>query len=125
MYPEGYYVGSTIFDEVKADMSVAKSEIFGPVASVMHTDTLDEAIETINKGTDYGNAASIFTTVGRDAREFRRRVLAGNVGVNIGVAAPLAFFPFGGMRNSFYGTLHAQIDTIDFFTDRKVTIEKW
>jgi malonate-semialdehyde dehydrogenase (acetylating)/methylmalonate-semialdehyde dehydrogenase len=125
MYPEGYYVGSTIFDDVTADMSVAKSEIFGPVASVMHTDSLDDAIETINKGTEYGNAASVFTTIGRDAREFRRRVLAGNVGVNIGVAAPLAFFPFGGMRNSFYGTLHAQIETIDFFTDRKVIIEKW
>jgi malonate-semialdehyde dehydrogenase (acetylating)/methylmalonate-semialdehyde dehydrogenase len=114
-YPDGYYVGSTIFDDVTADMKVAKSEIFGPVASVMHADSLDDAIETINKGTGYGNAASIFTTIGRDAREFRRRVLAGNVGVNIGVAAPLPFF----------GTLHAQIETIDFFTDRKVIIEKW
>ena len=124
-YPDGYYVGSTVFDDVTADMGMAKSEIFGPVASVIRTDSLDDAIETINKGTDYGNAASIYTTIGRDAREFRRKVLAGNVGVNIGVAAPLPFFPFGGMRDSFFGTLHAQIETIDFFTDRKVIIEKW
>ena len=69
--------------------------------------------------------ASIFTTDGREAREFRRNVRAGNVGINIGVAAPSAYFPFGGMRDSFFGVLHPQIDCVDFFTDRKVVISRW
>lgn len=124
-YPEGYYVGSTIFDNVTVDMKIAKNEIFGPVASVLYSDTLDDAVETINRGTNYGNAASIFTTNGRYAREFRRRVLAGNIGVNIGVAAPIAFFPFGGMRESFFGVMHGQMEALDFFTDRKIIIERW
>ena len=121
----GFYLGPTVFDEVTPNMRMAKEEIFGPLASVVQVQNLDEAIELINTSTNYGNAASIFTRNGRDAREFRRRVLAGNIGINIGVAAPLAYFPFGGMRDSFFGVLHGQVDSVDFFTDRKVIISRW
>lgn len=124
-YENGYFLGPTIFDGVDLDMTIAKEEIFGPVASVMEVSNLDEAIDFINHGTNYGNAASIFTSNGRYAREFRRRVQAGNIGINVGVAAPLAYFPFGGMRDSFFGVLHGQIDSVDFFTDRKVIISRW
>jgi malonate-semialdehyde dehydrogenase (acetylating) / methylmalonate-semialdehyde dehydrogenase len=124
-HPGGFYLGATVFDDVTGEMSLAKEEIFGPVASVLRTETLDDALERIERGTKFGNAASIFTTSGREAREFRRRVRAGNVGVNIGVAAPPAYFPFGGMRESFFGVLHPQADVVDFFTDRKVTISRW
>ncbi|HIQ30156.1 MAG TPA: CoA-acylating methylmalonate-semialdehyde dehydrogenase [Candidatus Caldiarchaeum subterraneum] len=124
-YPLGFYLGPTIFDEVSPDMAIARDEIFGPVASVIHAENLDEAIEVINKNTNYGNMACIFTTSGRNAREFRRRVNAGNIGINLGVAAPAANFPFAGRRESFYGILHAQIDTVEFFTDKKVIIERW
>jgi malonate-semialdehyde dehydrogenase (acetylating)/methylmalonate-semialdehyde dehydrogenase len=91
----------------------------------MHTDSLNDAIEQINRSTSFGNMASIFTTDGSEAREFRRTVRAGNVGVNIGVPAPSGYLPFGGMRDSFFGVLHPQIDSVDFFTDRKVTISRW
>jgi malonate-semialdehyde dehydrogenase (acetylating) / methylmalonate-semialdehyde dehydrogenase len=124
-YENGYYLGPTIFDEVYPDMTIAKEEIFGPLGTVIQTADLEGAIDFINKSTDYGNAASIFTKKGYIAREFRRRVQAGNIGINIGVAAPIAFFPFGGMRDSFFGVLHGQIESIDFFTDRKVIISKW
>jgi malonate-semialdehyde dehydrogenase (acetylating)/methylmalonate-semialdehyde dehydrogenase len=124
-YPEGFYLGPTIFDEVSADMSIAKDEIFGPVASILPTSNLDEAIELINTSTNYGNMACIYTSSGRSAREFSRRINAGNIGVNLGVAAPAGYFPFGGRRDSFFGVLHAQIDTVDFFTDKKVIISRW
>jgi malonate-semialdehyde dehydrogenase (acetylating)/methylmalonate-semialdehyde dehydrogenase len=124
-YENGYFLGATIFDNVGPDMAIAKDEIFGPVASIMQVSDLDEAIELINKGTKYGNAASIFTRNGGYAREFRRRVQAGNIGINVGVAAPVAYFPFGGMRDSFLGVLHGQIDSVDFFTDRKAVITRW
>jgi len=124
-FPNGFYLGPTIFDDVSSDMSISRTEIFGPVASTIQTGSLDEAIEFINKGTEFGNMASIFTTNGRSAREFRTKVNAGNIGINIGVASPAANFPFGGRKESFYGTLHAQIDTVDFFTDKKVTIARW
>ncbi len=124
-YENGYFLGPTIFDGVEGDMTIAKEEIFGPVASIMEVADLDEAIHFINHGTNYGNAASIFTRSGAYAREFRRRVLAGNIGINVGVAAPLAYFPFGGMRDSFFGVLHGQIESVDFFTDRKVIISRW
>ncbi len=124
-YPDGYYLGATVFSNVSPDMSIAKDEIFGPVASTMQAVSLDDAIATINSGTRFGNMASIFTTKGRDARQFRRMVKAGNIGINIGVAAPSAYFPFGGMRESFFGILHPQVDAVDFFTDRKVTISRW
>ena len=121
----GYFVGPTIFDDVEPSMTMAREEIFGPVLSVMRADSLDEAIETIDQ-VPYGNMASIFTSSGRDAREFSSRVRAGNVGVNIGVAAPMAFFHFGGMKESFYGDLHGQArDAINFFTEEKIIVERW
>ena len=124
-HPDGFYLGPTIFDNVSSDMKVARDEVFGPVASVLSAKNLDEAIETINRSTKYGNMACIFTTSGRSAREFRRRVDAGNIGINIGVAGPAANFPFAGRKDSFFGILHAQIDTVDFFTDKKVVISRW
>jgi len=124
-FPNGFYLGSTILDDVSPTMSVAQHEVFGPLASVIHVETLDEALDIVNHSTSYGNMASIFTSSGRAAREFRRRANAGNIGINIGVAAPSAFFPFGGMRDSFFGVAHPQADTVDFFTDRKVTLSRW
>jgi malonate-semialdehyde dehydrogenase (acetylating)/methylmalonate-semialdehyde dehydrogenase len=124
-YENGFYLGPTIFDEVRQDMTIAKEEIFGPLGTIVETSDLNEAIDFINKSTNYGNAASIFTYNGTLAREFRRRVQAGNIGINIGVAAPIGFFPFGGMRDSFFGVLHGQMDSMDFFTDRKVVISRW
>ncbi len=124
-YANGYYLGPTILDGVSPGMKLAREEIFGPVASVMQTDDLDEAIETINRSTDYGNMACIFTTDGGAARKFAREANAGNIGINLGVAQPAAYFPFGGRRESFFGVLHAQIDTVDFFTDKKVIVSRW
>jgi malonate-semialdehyde dehydrogenase (acetylating)/methylmalonate-semialdehyde dehydrogenase len=123
-YP-GYFVGPTILDGVTPDMAVGREEVFGPVASFVEADSLDEAIEAINRS-GYGNAASIYTSSGPAAREFRYRVRAGNVGINVGVAAPMAYFPFGGMKNSFFGDLHPQgRDAIRFFTESKVVITRW
>ena len=123
-YPDGYWVGPTIFEDVTPDMTIAQEEIFGPVASIMRAGSLDEAIEMANS-TRYGNASSIFTSDGRTAREFRRKIKVGNIGINIGIAAPMAFFPFGGMKESFFGVIHGQIDSVDFFTDKKIVIVRW
>jgi len=123
-YPRGYFIGANVFEEVTPDMKIAREEIFGPVASVIKADSLEEAIEMINSGS-YGNAASLFTSTGSYARKFRRYVDVGNIGVNIGVAAPMAFFPFGGRRESFFGVVHGQVDSLDFFTDKKIVIERW
>jgi malonate-semialdehyde dehydrogenase (acetylating)/methylmalonate-semialdehyde dehydrogenase len=121
----GSFVGPTIFEEVRPDMELARDEIFGPVLSVMHVETLDEAIKLIEES-PYGNAASIFTGDGAAARTFRYRVPTGNVGINVGVAAPMAYFPFSGAKESFFGTLHGQgKDAIDFFTEKKVVITRW
>jgi malonate-semialdehyde dehydrogenase (acetylating)/methylmalonate-semialdehyde dehydrogenase len=124
-YPRGCFLGPTIFDEATPDMTIARDEIFGPVVCMMRAKTLDEAIDMINTKTNYGNEACIFTGSGKNAREFRRRVQAGNIGINIGIAAPMAFFPFGGLRDSFFGVLHGQIDCVDFFTDKKVIVTRW
>jgi len=124
-YPNGYFVGPTVFDQVTPDMTIARDEIFGPVASIIRAETLSEAVEIINGKTNYGNEACIFTRNGRDAREFRRTVQAGNIGVNIGIAAPMAMFPFAGFRDSFFGVLHGQSDCVDFFTDKKVIVTRW
>ncbi len=124
-FENGYYLGPTIFDRVHPDMAIAKEEIFGPIGTVIETSNLDDAIDFINRSTNYGNAASIFTRDGSNARKFRRKVQAGNIGINVGVAAPAGFFPFGGMRDSFFGILHGQMDSVDFFTDRKVLISRW
>ena len=123
-YPRGYFIGPTIFDDVTPDMTIAREEIFGPVPSIIRAENLDEAIEMINKS-NYGNAASIFTSNGGYVREFRKRVQVGNIGINIGIAAPMAFFPFGGWKDSFFGVLHGQIDCVDFFTDKKIVITRW
>jgi malonate-semialdehyde dehydrogenase (acetylating)/methylmalonate-semialdehyde dehydrogenase len=124
-YPNGYFLGCNIFDQVTPDMTIARDEIFGPVASIMRANTVEEAVETINSETNYGNAACIFTRSGKKAREFRRNANAGNIGINVGIPAPMAFFPFAGKRDSFFGVLHGQIDCLNFFTDKKVIIERW
>lgn len=124
-YPGGFYLGPTIFEDVSKEMRIAREEIFGPVLSIVSTENIDEAIDFINRGTDFGNMASIYTSSGANAQRFRKEANIGNIGINIGVAAPSAFFPFGGRRDSFFGVAHAQIDTLDFFTDKKVTIMRW
>lgn len=124
-YPRGHYLGPSIFDEVTPGMMIANEEIFGPVMTILRAKDLDETIAMIN-GNRYGNGATIYTSNGRAAREFRYRVNCGNIGVNVGLVAPMAFFPFGGMKDSFFGDLHGQSpDVIDFLTDRKVTITRW
>ena len=124
-YENGYFVRPTVLDQVRPDSTVGKTEIFGPVLGLIHVDTIEEAIQLINRGT-YGNMASLFTNSGAAARKFRNEVAAGNIGINIGVAAPIAYFPFSGWKDSFFGDLHAQSsDGIDFFTQKKVVIERW
>jgi len=106
-------------------MTIGKEEIFGPVASVTHVSNLEEGIEIVHRS-GFANATSIFTQSGKAAREFRYRVGVSMIGVNIGVAAPMAFFPFGGTKGSFFGDLkaHGQ-DSIEFYTDKKVVISRW
>lgn len=124
-YEQGTFVGPTILEDVSPENIVAREEIFGPVLSLMRADDFDEAVDMIN-ASRYGNAASIFTNNGKEAREFKYRVNAGNIGVNIGVAAPSASFPFGGQKESFFGDLHGQgSDSIEFYTERKIVIERW
>jgi malonate-semialdehyde dehydrogenase (acetylating)/methylmalonate-semialdehyde dehydrogenase len=124
-YPQGCFVGPTVFDQVKPGMLIARDEIFGPVVSIINVKTLDEAIDLIHSS-PYGNAACIFTSSGNAARQFRYRVKAGNIGINIGIAAPMAMFPFSGAKESFFGDLHGQgTDAIDFFTEKKVVISRW
>ena len=114
-----------MFDKVKPEMKIASEEIFGPVIPIIQVKDLDEAIEIIHANR-YGNASSIFTTSGKYAREYQYRVKAGNIGINIGVAAPIATFPFSGMKDSFMGDLHGQgQDAVDFFTENKVVISRW
>jgi malonate-semialdehyde dehydrogenase (acetylating) / methylmalonate-semialdehyde dehydrogenase len=123
--PRGYFVGPTIFDEVSLKMSIGHDEIFGPVASICPVKTLDEAIAMM-KAHPNANATSIFTSSGKAAREFAKHATASMVGVNIGVAAPMAYFPFGGAKDSFFGDLKAHgRDGIEFYTDKKVTISRW
>jgi malonate-semialdehyde dehydrogenase (acetylating)/methylmalonate-semialdehyde dehydrogenase len=123
--PNGFYVGATILDHVQNGMTVAKEEIFGPVLNVMHMDDLDKAIELANKSF-YGNGASIFTRSGKAAREFKHRVNCGMVGINIGVPASMAWFPFNGWNESFFGDLHMQgREGVQFFTQQKVTTSRW
>ena len=124
-YPDGQWVGPTVLEDVEPDMEVGREEIFGPVAGLTRVESVDEAVDLMHR-VGYGNATSIFTTSGRAAREFRYRAGISMIGVNIGVAAPMAFFPFGGSRASFYGDLKAQgSDAIEFYTDRRVVISRW
>ncbi|MGA7237249.1 MAG: CoA-acylating methylmalonate-semialdehyde dehydrogenase [Bryobacteraceae bacterium] len=121
----GFFLGPTIFDNVTPEMTIARDEIFGPVLSVIRVDTLDQAIDLVNRS-PFGNASSIFTNNGKSAREYSSRVEAGMVGVNVGVAAPMAFFPFAGWKNSFFGDLHAHgKDGIAFYTEQKVIMSRW
>jgi malonate-semialdehyde dehydrogenase (acetylating)/methylmalonate-semialdehyde dehydrogenase len=124
-YENGCFLRPTILDNVVPESEIARSEIFGPVMGLMHADSLDQALEWINSGS-YGNMASLFTSSGGVARRFRYEVQAGNIGINIGVAAPMAFFPFSGWKESFFGTLHAQSSHgVEFYTQTKVVVERW
>jgi malonate-semialdehyde dehydrogenase (acetylating)/methylmalonate-semialdehyde dehydrogenase len=124
-YEEGFFVFPTILDEVPPAGESAKTEIFGPVLSLMHANSIDQAIEFVNQR-NYGNMACIFTTDGANARRFRYEVNAGNVGINVGVAAPMSSFPFSGWGESFFGDLHAQAHHgVEFFTQTKVVVERW
>jgi len=124
-YGDGFFVGPTIFDHVRPDMTIAREEIFGPVLSVIRVKSLDDAIGLVNSSR-FGNTTSIFTSDGRSAREYAERIEVGMVGVNIGVAAPMAFFPFCGWKDSFFGDLHAHgRDAISFYTEQKVIMTRW
>jgi malonate-semialdehyde dehydrogenase (acetylating)/methylmalonate-semialdehyde dehydrogenase len=124
-HPNGYFIGPTIFDRVTHEMAIAREEIFGPVIPIVQVKDLEEAIDIIHAN-PYGNASSVFTSSGKTAREYQYRVKAGNIGINVGVAAPIATFPFSGMKDSFLGDLHGQgRDAIDFFTENKVVISRW
>ncbi|CAN5409644.1 CoA-acylating methylmalonate-semialdehyde dehydrogenase [soil metagenome] len=123
--PDGFFVGPTILDHVSSENVVMKEEIFGPVLSVMRMDDLDAAIEMANRSA-YGNGAAIFTSSGKAAREFKHRIRAGMVGINVGVPAAMAFFPFSGWNESFFGDLHMQgREAVAFFTQQKVTTTRW
>lgn len=124
-WPHTCFLNPTVFEDVSLDMAITREEIFGPVACIMKARNLDEAVEMIHKN-PHGNAASIFTASGKISREFQYRVQCGNIGINIGVAAPMAFFPFSGMKDSFFGTLHGQgMEAVRFFTESKVVIQRW
>jgi len=123
--PRGYFVGPTLFDEVSIRMTIGHDEIFGPVAAISPVKSLDDAI-ALMKSHPNANAASIFTSRGKAAREFAKHATASMVGVNVGVAAPMAYFPFGGAKDSFFGDLKAHgRDAFEFYTDKKVTISRW
>ncbi len=127
-YEDGYWVFPTVLDAVAPTSEIAHTEIFGPVLSLMHADTIEDAIALINDRSvsAYGNMACLFTSSGAVARQFRHEVDAGNIGINIGVAAPMAFFPFSGWNESFFGDLHAQSrHGIEFYTQTKVVVERW
>jgi malonate-semialdehyde dehydrogenase (acetylating)/methylmalonate-semialdehyde dehydrogenase len=123
--PDGAFLGPTILDDVTPDMEIAQEEVFGPVLCVIRAATLDEAIEIVN-ASRFGNGTSIFTESGASVRRYRHEVQAGMVGVNIGVAAPVAFFPFSGWKDSFLGDLHAHGgDAVEFYTRKKTVTSRW
>jgi len=124
-YEDGNFLGPTVFGDVTTDMVITREEIFGPVLGLMSAADVDEAIEIANQS-QFGNAASLFTGSGADARKCRHELDVGNLGINVGTSAPMAFFHFGGQKDSFFGDLHAQgEDMIHFYTDKKVYIERW
>jgi malonate-semialdehyde dehydrogenase (acetylating)/methylmalonate-semialdehyde dehydrogenase len=124
-YERGSFVRPTILEQVDPRGELAKTEIFGPVLSLMHVQTIDEAIDLVNSGS-YGNMACLFTSSGQAARKFRYEARAGNIGINVGVAAPMAFFPFSGWKDSFFGDMHAQgRDAVEFYTEKKIVVERW
>ncbi|MEM2261789.1 MAG: aldehyde dehydrogenase family protein, partial [Ignisphaera sp.] len=113
-----------ILDNVSPDMEIAREEVFGPVMPIVRASSFEEALEIANSRM-YGNTGTIYTSSGKYAREFARRMNAGNIAVNMAVAQPNQFFPFPGRKKSFYGVLHGQTDALDFFTDRKVIMQRW
>jgi malonate-semialdehyde dehydrogenase (acetylating)/methylmalonate-semialdehyde dehydrogenase len=124
-YEDGFFVFPTLLEGVPPQGEIARTEIFGPVLSLMHAASIEEAVEMVN-ARSYGNMACIFTSDGSSARHFRYEVNAGNVGINVGVAAPIAFFPFSGWGDSFFGDLHAQAHHgVEFYTQTKVVVERW
>jgi len=124
-HESGNFVKPTILDDVPATSEITDTEIFGPVLSLVHANDMDEALAFLERSA-YGNQASLFTSSGSAARRFRYEAPAGNIGINIGVAAPMAYFPFSGWKNSFFGDLHGQgRDSIEFYTDKKVVVERW
>jgi malonate-semialdehyde dehydrogenase (acetylating)/methylmalonate-semialdehyde dehydrogenase len=124
-YEGGFFVRPTVLEEVPPDGVVARTEIFGPVLGLMYARDIDEAIQLVNRSS-YGNMACLFTRSGAAARKFRYEVQAGNIGINVGVAQPIAFYPFAGMKESFFGDLHGQgRDAVEFYTEKKVVVERW
>ncbi len=123
--PNGFYLGATVIDHVSEAMTIAREEVFGPVLNVMRMEDLDQAIEAANRSA-YGNGASIFTSSGAAARTFKHRVKAGMVGINVGVPATMAMFPFTGWDASFYGDLHIQgREAVQFYTQQKTVTTRW
>jgi malonate-semialdehyde dehydrogenase (acetylating) / methylmalonate-semialdehyde dehydrogenase len=121
----GNFIKPTILDDVPPSGDLADTEIFGPVLSLVHAKDLDDALAFLERS-PYGNQASLFTSSGSAARRFRYEAPAGNIGINIGVAAPMAYFPFSGWKNSFFGDLHGQgRDAVEFYSDKKVVVERW
>jgi malonate-semialdehyde dehydrogenase (acetylating) / methylmalonate-semialdehyde dehydrogenase len=124
-YEQGYFIRPTILDNIPVEGEIARTEIFGPVLGLVHLETVEAAIALINSG-QYGNMACLFTRDGAAARKFRYEAIAGNIGINVGIAAPMAFFPFTGWKDSFFGDLHGQgMDAVEFFTQKKVVVERW
>ncbi len=121
----GNFVTPTVLDGLSASSQLANTEIFGPVLSLVHADSIEEAMDFLRRS-PYGNQASLFTTSGSAARKFRYEAPAGNIGINIGVAAPMAYFPFSGWKDSFFGILHGQgRDAVEFYTESKIVVERW
>jgi malonate-semialdehyde dehydrogenase (acetylating)/methylmalonate-semialdehyde dehydrogenase len=124
-YEKGNFIGATVLELPNANGQLGQTEIFGPVLSLTNTATIDEAIAVVNASA-FGNMACLFTSSGAAARKFRYETRVGNVGINVGTPAPMAFFPFSGSKGSFFGDLHAQgRDAIDFYMDKKVVVERW
>jgi malonate-semialdehyde dehydrogenase (acetylating)/methylmalonate-semialdehyde dehydrogenase len=124
-YEAGNFVKPTILDNLPASSELADTEIFGPVLSLIHANDMDEALAFLEHS-PYGNQASLFTSSGAAARRFRYEAPAGNIGINIGVAAPMAYFPFSGWKDSFFGIMHGQgRDAVEFYTEKKVVVERW
>jgi malonate-semialdehyde dehydrogenase (acetylating) / methylmalonate-semialdehyde dehydrogenase len=121
----GNFVNPTVLDALPANSELADTEIFGPVLSLMHANSLDDALGFLERSA-YGNQASLFTSSGAAARRFRYEAPAGNIGINIGIAAPMAYFPFSGWKDSFFGVQHGQgRDAVEFYTEKKVVVERW
>jgi malonate-semialdehyde dehydrogenase (acetylating)/methylmalonate-semialdehyde dehydrogenase len=124
-YEAGNFLKPSIIENLPIESSLMKTEIFGPVMTLLNMKTIEEAIAFVNAN-NYGNMACLFTSSGNNARKFRNEAMAGNIGINIGVAAPVAQFPFSGWKDSFFGDLHGQgKHAVEFFTQTKVVIERW